>query len=266
MNRHQRLSRQRREQRKVRYEAVLLAHRRGLSERAIASELGLSRKTVRRFLRAGQFPERAPRHHPTGLAPFRDFLQKRWSEGCHNAAQLWRELRQQGYSGQRSRVKEFLHAWRCQPIRHSPKGRKLPNPHRIAFWLSQPSAQRRPEQQDWIRVLTDAHPDIGRAEHLAQRFRELFRNRSADGLDAWLAAARQSGVAELQGFAAGIQRDRAAVAAGMEQHWSNAQVEGQVHRLKFLKRQMYGRAGFLLLRCRVLPFRGRDRHQAARSP
>ena len=69
------------------------------TQSSIARELGLSRKTVGRFLRAEKFPEQAPRSRRTGLEPFREYLEKRWAEGCHNAARLWRELREQGYTG-----------------------------------------------------------------------------------------------------------------------------------------------------------------------
>ena len=79
-------------------------------------------------------------------------------------------------------------------------------------------------------------------------------------------SAETSGIPELNGFATGIRRDHAAVAAGIEKPWSNGQVEGQVHRLKLLKRQMYGRSGFLLLRRRVLPFHPGIETRPSRSP
>ena len=81
----------------------------------------------------------------------------------------------------------------------------------------------------------------------------MVKNRKSGDLDAWLESAEASGIPEFNGFAVGIRRDYAAVFAGLELSWSNGQVEGQVHRLKQLKRQMYGRAGFLLLRRRVPP-------------
>jgi transposase len=81
-----------------------------------------------------------------------------------------------------------------------------------------------------------------------------------------LKSAETSGIPELNGFATGIRRDHAAVTAGIEKHWNNGQVEGQVHRLKLLKRQMYGRSGFLLLRRRVLPFHAGLEVRPSRSP
>jgi transposase len=82
----------------------------------------------------------------------------------------------------------------------------------------------------------------------------VFQDRDSDALKSWMKRSAASDSPELKRFAAGIERDYEAVSAAVEQHWSNGQVEGQVHRLKLLKRQMYGRSGFLLLRRRVLPF------------
>jgi transposase len=254
LNRHQQQSQQRRERRKARYEAVRAAHQRGLTQRAIAREFGLTRKTVQRFLQATDFPEQAPRRRRTALEPHREYLEKRWAEGCHNASRLWRELQQQGYTGQLSRVKEFLRPWRSQGPKSTPRPRKLPGLRLVAFWLSKPAGDRKEKEQQWVQAVTKDHPEIATAENLAQRFRNMVKNRKAADLDDWLESAEVSGIPEFHGFATGIRRDHAAVMAGIDQSWSNGQVEGQVHRLKLLKRQMYGRAGFLLLRTRVLPF------------
>lgn len=266
LNRHQQQSQERRERRKARYEAVRAAYQRGLTKRAIAREFGLTRKTVRRFLQAEEFPERAPRRRRTALAQFHEYLEKRWAEGCHNASQLWRELRQQGYTGQRSRVKQYLQPWRSEQSRQSSRHRKLPNLRLVAFWLTKSVEQRKPEEQHWVRAVTDSHPEVAMAENLAREFRDLFRTRNAKEFDSWLKTIHASDIPELKGFAAGIQRDHAAVLAGIQQPWSNGQVEGQVHRLKLLKRQMYGRAGFLLLRGRVLRFDDSEITQLPRSP
>jgi transposase len=123
----------------------------------------------------------------------------------------------------------------------------------VAFWLAKPAEKRKPAEQQWVQPITKGCPEIATAERLAQGFRDLVQNRKASELDTWLESAAAAGIKEFRGFAAGIRRDHAAVIAGLEQAWSNGQVEGQVHRLKLLKRQMYGRSGFILLRRRVLP-------------
>jgi transposase len=96
LNQRQQQSQQRRESRKACFEAVRAAYQRGLTQRSIAQELGLSRKTVSRFLQADEFPEQGPRQRRTALAPYREYLERRWAEGCRNASQLWREIQKQG--------------------------------------------------------------------------------------------------------------------------------------------------------------------------
>ena len=80
----------------------------------------------------------------------------------------------------------------------------------------------------------------------------MLAERRGKDLDAWLVQAEHSGIAELKSFAQGIRRDYAAVCAAFSSRWSNGQVEGQVNRLKLMKRLMFGRAQFDLLRQRVL--------------
>jgi transposase len=146
LNRHQQQSQHRRERRKAGYEAVLAAHQRGLTQRTIAQEFGVSRKTARRFLQVTEFPEQAPRRRRTGLEPYREYLEKRWAEGCHNASRLCRELQQKGYTAERSRVKEFVQPWRTQEPKRNRRQRKLPGLRLIAFWLAKPAAKRKPAE------------------------------------------------------------------------------------------------------------------------
>jgi transposase len=254
-NQHERRHRSAREKRKELFEAVRAAHQRGVTKRAIAREFGISPLTIRRYLQAKEFPERAPRQRRSELDSFRAYLEKRWAEGCRNASQLCRELRSQGYSGQRSRVKEYLQPWRVNSLSVASRPRrKLPNVRLVAFWLTKPPVQRSPDEQRWVEAVTASNPQIATAEHLAQQFRLVFKERDPDALTSWLARSVESDIPELKRFVTGIERDYEAVVAAVQQHWSNGQVEGQVHRLKLLKRQMYGRSGFPLLRRRVLPF------------
>ena len=80
----------------------------------------------------------------------------------------------------------------------------------------------------------------------------MLRERGGERLDEWLAQVEKQGVSELQSFAQGLKKDYDAVKAGLTLQWSNGQTEGQVHRLKLIKRQMYGQGDFQLLRKRVL--------------
>lgn len=80
----------------------------------------------------------------------------------------------------------------------------------------------------------------------------MIRKRNASALESWLEAASASGIPELRTFATGMKRDKASILAALTYEWSQGQVEGQINRLKLIKRQSYGRAEFDLLRYRVL--------------
>ena len=96
------------------------------------------------------------------------------------------------------------------------------------------------------------HPDVLRAHTLAQEFQAMVRQRCPEALDGWLAACLASAIPELHNFAAGLQCEYASIRAALSEPWSTGQVEGQITRVKLVKRQMYGRAKFDLLKQRVL--------------
>jgi transposase len=100
-----------------------------------------------------------------------------------------------------------------------------------------------------VATLVDAGPEIAEAVAVARAFGAMIRQHAADALDPWIKAARRS---ELRGFADSIDRDHAAVAAALRLPWSTGPVEGRINKLRLVKRQMYGRANFDLLRQRVL--------------
>jgi transposase len=108
------------------------------------------------------------------------------------------------------------------------------------------------EEKQVIELLCRVSPEVGQAQQLALSFVGLVKERRADELREWLINAQRSGVAEFVSFANGITSDLQAVRAALSYEWSNGQVEGQVHRLKLVKRQMYGRGKLDLLRARVL--------------
>jgi len=107
------------------------------------------------------------------------------------------------------------------------------------------------EQED-LATFCQASPPLKRTDDLVQDFMQMVRKREGHRLDAWLERVATSDLAELQPFAAGVEKDKAAVKAGLTWSINNAQVEGQVTKLKLIKRTMYGKAGFPLLRQRVL--------------
>jgi len=263
-----------RERRLARYHAVRSLDAQGLCLQEIARQLHLSPQTVRRFVRADQFPERARRCTALRkLEPFISYLRDRMAAGHDNALQLWREIRdQQGYKGSGRTVSRWVaqhrHLVPAPPVgAATPKRggrpaksveRSPPAPDRAlsarqAAWLlvKRPDDLEEPERMI-VERLCAGSAEVMVAYPLAQEFMRIVREHHADAFEGWLARADASGLAELQSFVAGLRRDLSAVLAALTLPFSNGQVEGQVNRLKTVKRAMYGRASFDLLRRRVL--------------
>lgn len=249
---------QRRDRRHQRYEQVLELYQQGYTQRAISVEMSIDRKTVRRWLRAGHFPERKPTSRKSHVRDFNDYLQKRWNDGCHNATRLFEEIRLRGYRGSRKMVSQHISSWRIRPRSRSTsiKKRRLDRvaPRHAAILACRP-AERLSEQQKLLldKVAVNC-PTIRWMHNLAMDFREAISSKDKDGMLNWIWTAAHSGIGPVVRFAYGLRRDLGAVIAAVETPWSNGQVEGQINRLKAIKRQMYGRAGFRLLRARVLPY------------
>lgn len=257
-----------RDKRYALYETVKDLRRQGLSHYAIAESLGISRPTVRRFLAAEHFPERlsGSRARRTGVvAPYLSFLQERWQAGCHNGRQLFREAKARGYTGSRAQLERVTTQWRKQlppvppaskaPVRSTPP--PAPKRHRLssqqASWLFVLAKERlTTEQQRQIEHICQASEELSTAYELSQDFVGMLNERKAQALTDWLRRAKGSSITELRSVAKSMQQDYAAIEAACSQTWSQGQVEGQINRLKCLKRQMYGRAQFDLLRLRVL--------------
>jgi transposase len=179
------------------------------------------------------------------------------TQGCQNGRQLWRELQAQGFTGSYASVARALKRFRQGDGRRVRRSPALPTPRplspRQAMWLLvQPPDTLTPEQETYRQLLCACCADVNAAYPLAQRFMHMIRQRQADALDPWLEAAQASAVAPLRNFAVHLKQDYAAVKAALTVEWSNGQTEGQVNRLKLIKRQMYGRAQFDLLRQRIL--------------
>lgn len=240
-------------QKELRYHEVKALAAQGHSQRAIAHQLRMSRKTVRRYLNCQEPPTRQQRRRAASIiAPYLPHLDTRWKEGCHNARILWEEIRTLGFPGSYSTVRWFLRPYRHNPL---PLDRPVVRPlsPRQATWLLLENTDDLTLEQHLYRDLLLQHcPDLALAYPLAQQFLDIVRQQQVDLLDPWLASAQASSIPQLKTFADGLLRDYAAVKAALTYEWSNGQVEGQVNRLKVIKRVMYGRARFDLLRLRVL--------------
>jgi transposase len=251
-------SQHRRARRLERYQRVLELDGQGVSLRAIARRMGMHRGTVRRWLRTGSFPERARRHATSRTDPFVDYLRRRWDEGCHNAARLTEEIRALGFRGSYLMVRRRVAGWRqggSVPGRSSRSEPtvKRPSSRRVSWWLLTEWTDLEPDERGLLDALWSRCPELKTATELAREFAAMVRQRQSGQWDSGMASVQAPGVArELRGFAEGLKQDEAAVKAALSLEWSNGQTEGQINRLKTLKRQMYGRAGFPLLRCRFL--------------
>jgi len=255
----------RRARRLARFEEVRTLAAGGLNQAAIAEQLGMSRRTVRRYVRAEAFPERAPRSGDRGyLDPYKSYLRQRWADGCRNGLQLYREVRERGYRYSRGAVARYVARLRRATLVATPTGpdapcpapapspRATPSARRVARWFLRRPERRTPAQEAYLARLGAADPDLAEAYALGQEFAAMLRGLQGARLATWLAAAERATARELRAFAAGLRADEAAVQAGLTEPWSTGPVEGQITRLKLLKRQGYGRAGFALLRQRVL--------------
>jgi transposase len=225
----------------------------------IAQIVGASRRTVYRYLALDGPPERRHPHRSARgvLAPYEPYLLQRWTEGCRNRSRLFREIRLLGYRHSSRTVSLFLQHLEHDPLAAvansaRPVVTRIPSARHVACMLVWRQEQLDEDERAYLQRLCDHEPTIARAYELAQAFAKMARERNGQVFEAWLTSVAASGITELQRFASGLLDDRAAVEAGLTQVWSNGQTEGQINKLKLVKRQMYGRAKFDLLRCRVL--------------
>ena len=263
----ERIHQSRRDRRLARYQEVRKLSEQGWSFASIARMLGMNKKTVAKFVQAEQFPEARPRgDRRRKLTPYLSYLQSQWEAGDHNAARLYRAIQAQGFRGSETTVRAYLSELRDEteprtgPRRHFPavipgkqrRPRSVPSSRRATWLILSRQEKLSEEKQRQRDIVLQAHPEVNTACLLAQVFAQVVRTRNARALEPWLAQAIESGIPELGSFVAGIRRDQSAVFAALTYPWNQGQVEGQIHRLKLLKRQSYGQAGFDLLRHRVL--------------
>jgi transposase len=208
------------------------------------------------------YPEGVKRR--SKLDPYMNYIQQRWEEGCHNATQIWRELRGLGFHGSRGLVTSWAANERTKlppssAATVSPDSTATPDqevapwsPSRASWLLVSEEDELTEEDKQALERMKQADGKIAEAYDLGQRFTKMVRERQHESLLPWLEDVARSKIDALAGFANGIKQDLDAVTNALSLPWSNGQTEGQVNRLKLIKRQMYGCANFDLLRRRVL--------------
>ncbi|WP_276147920.1 ISL3 family transposase [Streptomyces sp. 11-1-2] len=225
----------------------------GHSRRSIGRQLQMTHRTVKSLADAAK-PEDLFRgqwqHSRTSvLDEYKPYLDERWDEGCTNAWKLWEEIVPLGYRGSYGRVSAYLREKRTSP---RPVTAQPPAPRAVTRWiLSRPETLTQIEQLRLKAVLANC-PELDALTGHVRSFAQMLTERQGERLPQWLEAVRQDDLPSLHTLAAGIDRDRDAVIAGLTLPWSSGVVEGHVNRIKMFKRQMFGRAGFALLRKRVL--------------
>jgi transposase len=254
----QRMQEARRAERLARLAQITALRQQGVRLADSARQVGMAQRTVRAWRTAGRVPyarPRRPRAHR--LDPSKPYLLERWQHGCRSGAQLERELRARGYAGSRRGVYHYLAT--LDPDTPPASGAAPPPPARVTLSPQQAVWRcfRRPgdladDEREALAHLRQASPRVEAAYYLVVAFLRMVRERAGHQLDAWLKEVEVSQLAAFAAFAAGLCRDKDAVLAGLTLPWSNGPLEGQVNRVKRSTRRRYGRAGFDLLRLRVL--------------
>jgi transposase len=237
-----------------RYEQIQALRAAGKGIKPISRELGLARDTVRRFYQAATVDELLARtrdRKPSILDDWKPCLHQRWNAGHTNVWRLFTEIRAQGYPGSYDAVRVYLRPFRA-PAATPPATAIPPKVRDLTSWLL-----RHPDSlgEDEKLKLTQAQERCPHLDALAghiTEFAKILTGRHGDRLDAWIAAVSASDLPDLHSFTRGLLRDYDAVLNGLTLPHSSGAVEGNVNRIKMIKRQMYGRAGFDLLRKRVL--------------
>ncbi|GGY03130.1 transposase [Streptomyces minutiscleroticus] len=228
----------------------------GMALRAIARhlDLDLDRNVIRRLARTDTWQQAAPvwPQRVGILTPYQGHLHRRWSEGEHNVAALFRELAARGFGGSEATVRLYV-------TRHRDAldtGLPPPAPARSAFEVSR-LLMRRPDhltedQRVFVKDLLQRCPELHTVHQLIRAFATVFDTQHPARLDDWIRRTRICGIPQLRSFAAGLLDDLDAVTAAVTLPYSSGVAEGRITDLKMIKRQMAGRAGIRLLRKRVL--------------
>lgn len=221
----------------------------GLLECARRLNLGLN--TVKRYARISE-PERlvrAPQYRPTLVDPYRDHLRRRREQDpAVGATQLLAEIRELGYTGSMNLLYRYITQGRVEA------DRPALSPRRLTRYLLTPPDQLTDHQRTLVHALTSACPQMTALAGFIGSFAALLTPAAGndDHLDTWIAEVKPTDLPHLHTFIRGLGLDRDAVNAALTHPFNNGGTEGVNTKTKLIKRQMYGRAGFALLRHRIL--------------
>lgn len=226
----------------------------GHSQAEISRATGLARPTVRRFARAGSAEELlGGTARGSRLDEFKPYLCRRWNEGARDGAALHAELQKRGWTGSARTVRRYLAQFR-EPGTAPSAPPAVPKARQITRLLLTRPDHLEPGEQEQLAAIRAGCPHIDALAGHITAFAEMMDELTgAAHLDPWLAAVEAAdGQPELRSFATGIRIDKEAVLNGLTLPCSSGRVEGIVNKVKAVKRQMYGRASFTLLRKRII--------------
>jgi hypothetical protein len=224
---------------------------RGVGLLECARRLNISLNTVKRYARAGE-PDRlvrAPQYRPTLVDPFRDQLRaRRAADPAVPVLQLLEEIRAMGYTGSQNLLYRYITQGRVEAERSALSPRKV-----TRLLLTRPDDVRN-KDRDLIAALTAACSEMSEWAEAVRSFADLVdpREENAEHLNAWIATIRAIDLPHLHAFTRGLDLDKGAVRAAVTMLFHNGGTEGVNTKTKRIMRQMHGRAGFTLLRHRIL--------------
>ncbi|MFI6056372.1 ISL3 family transposase [Streptomyces violascens] len=226
----------------------------GMSKAAIGRKLGLHQATVRKLVNARSADDVVAKSLQRAhiVDPYVGHLHRRWNEGVRNATQLYREIQQLGYPGGELAVQRHLRRYRTGRGHAPAVGPKPPSVRDATSWIMTHPEHLRDEDADKLHRLRERDAELDRLTSHVRKFATMMTGLHGDRLEDWIADAEQDSLAPLASFARNLRRDLDAVRNGLTLPYSSGAVEGNVNRLKMLKRQMFGRANLDLLRKRVL--------------
>ena len=255
---------QRRQQKEKLFQMVKSLRAQGLKVNDIIRQTGISHGRVYKWLRLEACPlqnKMAPR--PGIAEDFREQLWRLWQQGRHGGMNLFAEIRRSGYIGSYGSLMRFLEPWREQRGTASRSSRPAEpihpgairhiSPRAAASLMGKLKPQLNAKQSEIVGFLKCHCPGFAAMRHLVLSFRSIVCGGKASSLKRWAEKAEAAGLGAIHGFVRQLKKDWAAAENAVKQVWSNGPVEGHINRLKTLKRQMYGRARFELLRARTLP-------------
>jgi transposase len=227
--------------------AILKFAKQGVPIKQIARQLECSRKLVRQVVRGGTAD--VFRTRESTLDVHLPFLIAQWDAGCRNGAELWRRLKATGFRGSLRVVSEWTTRRRRAEKAGDQQLRKVPSARTIARMMTIARDQLSKADSVTVAAIEAGAPALAEAQRLVEWFHAMIRGKIVEDLDPWIAQAKAS---LLTSFATGITKDKAAVSAAIIRPWSNGQTEGQITKLKLVKRQMYGRGKIDLLQARLV--------------